>query len=130
MLSPYIKLKDNCVLCDKLRNAQNDSDFLFDGGHNLYIFKSPFADKWPGAFMVVYKRHIYEQAEIRGTDLPDTLHSLVCFEKAMRKVTNCKRINSVKFANVAHHLHWHIIPRYQNEKYSTKCSWELIENIF
>ncbi len=125
MLSPYIKLKDNCVLCSKLKNSQNDPDFLFDGGHNLYVYKSPFAEKWPGAFMVIFKRHIYEQSEIRPSDLPDTLHSLVCFDKAIRKVTNCKRINLVKFANVAHHLHWHIIPRYQNENFSENCSWEL-----
>jgi diadenosine tetraphosphate (Ap4A) HIT family hydrolase/8-oxo-dGTP pyrophosphatase MutT (NUDIX family) len=127
MLSPYIKLKDNCVLCSKLKNAQNDPDFLFDGGHNLYVFKSPFAAQWPGALMPIFKRHIYEHSEIRDVDLPDTMHTLVCLEKAIRKVTTCKRINLVKFANIAHHLHWHIIPRYQNEIFSTKCSWELSE---
>ncbi|APJ02919.1 NUDIX domain-containing protein [Silvanigrella aquatica] len=125
MLSPYIKLNDNCVLCAKLRNAQNDPDFLFDGGHNVLVFKSPFAEKWPGALMPIFKRHIYEHSDIRNSDLPDTLHTLVCLEKAIRKVTDCKRINLVKFANVAHHLHWHIIPRYPNENYSKKCSWEL-----
>lgn len=127
MLSAYIKLKDNCILCDKLKNAQNDSEFLFDGGHNLYVFKSPFAKQWPGALMPIFKRHIFEHSEIRGVDLPDTLHTLVCLERAIRKVTICRRINLVKFANIAHHLHWHIIPRYQNENFSTKCSWELSE---
>lgn len=125
MLSPYIKLNDNCKLCAKLRAAQSDSDFLFDGGHNLYVFKSPFAEKWPGALMLVFKRHIYEQSDIRPSDLPDTLQTIVCLEKAIRKVTNCKRMNVVKFSNVVHHLHWHLIPRYQTENYSTKCSWEL-----
>lgn len=128
MLSPYIKLNDNCGLCSRLRLANSDKDFLFDGGHNLYIFKSPFAEKWPGALMPIFKRHIYEQSDIRPSDLPDTLHTLVCLEKALRKVTNCKRINLVKFANISHHLHWHLIPRYHNEIYSNKCSWEL-ENV-
>lgn len=125
MLSPFIKLRDNCNLCNKLIKAQTDADFLFDAGHNLYIFKSPFALKWPGALMPIFKRHIYEQSEIRSTDLPDTLHTLVCLEKAIRKVTSCKRINMVKFANYEKHLHWHIIPRYENEIFLKKCPWEL-----
>ncbi len=128
MLSPYIKLNDNCGLCARLRGAVSDKEFLFDGGHNLYIYKSPFAEKWPGALMAVFKRHIYEQSDIRAPDLADTLLTLVCLEKAIRKATNCKRMNMVKFANVSHHLHWHLIPRYQYENFSTKCSWEL-ENI-
>jgi diadenosine tetraphosphate (Ap4A) HIT family hydrolase/8-oxo-dGTP pyrophosphatase MutT (NUDIX family) len=127
MLSPYIKLKNNCTLCSKLRNAQIDQDFLFDGGHNLYVFKSPFSAQWPGALMPVFKRHIYEHSEIRDVDLPDTLQTLVCLEKAILKVTKCKRINLVKFANIAQHLHWHIIPRYLNENFSTKCTWEILD---
>ncbi|WP_186645504.1 NUDIX domain-containing protein [Fluviispira vulneris] len=125
MLSPYIRLRDDCVLCQKLMKAKNENDFLFDGGNHFLVYKSPFAQKWPGALMAVYKRHIYEHSQIRGNELLDTLQSLVCLEKAIIKVTKCKRINFVKFANVANHLHWHIIPRYYKEIYLEKCSWEL-----
>ncbi|WP_161597727.1 NUDIX domain-containing protein [Fluviispira multicolorata] len=125
MLSSFVRLRDDCVLCRKLSNAKNESEFIFNGGHNFLVYKSPFAQKWPGALMAVYKRHIYEHSQIRGSDLLDTLQSLVCLEKAIMKVTKCKRINFVKFANVANHLHWHIIPRYYQEIHLDKCSWEL-----
>jgi diadenosine tetraphosphate (Ap4A) HIT family hydrolase/8-oxo-dGTP pyrophosphatase MutT (NUDIX family) len=126
MLSKHIKLNNNCELCKRLKLGKNDSDFLFDEKANFYVYKSPLSDRWPGALMVVYKKHIFEQSQIRNNDLSDTLVSLVCLEKTILNVTSCERINFVKFSNKVKHLHWHLIPRYRNECYPSQTSWELL----
>ena len=118
MLSPFVKLREHCPLCQKLKSGAKAPDFLFDGGH-VYVYKSPFADRWTGAIMPVFKKHIYEVSDIRPAELPDTLMTLVSFERALRKTTQCERINFVKFGNVTHHLHWHLIPRYADEIFKT-----------
>ena len=89
------------------------------------MFKGPFAERWPGALMVVFKRHLREI-----TDLNSEVHSrisaeLYAFEKAIRTDTSCARINTVKFGNVCEHLHWHLIPRYSHELFAQKTSWEV-----
>lgn len=116
-----------CTLCQKLAERKNHPDFIFDAGPNVSVFKSPFSKTWPGALTIIFFEHIYEQSEIYSGKLRETMYALISCERALKKVTHCNRINFAKFGNQEHHLHWHIIPRYREEVYKEKSTWELLE---
>jgi diadenosine tetraphosphate (Ap4A) HIT family hydrolase/8-oxo-dGTP pyrophosphatase MutT (NUDIX family) len=117
-------MNEGCSLCDRIRNARQDSTYL--GRLNeTHVFQSPFARRWPGALMLVYERHREEVSDIVSNGIPPVHSALLVAEKAIREVVNPVRMNVVKFGNVCPHLHWHLIPRFEGEKHLSKTSWEL-----
>ena len=121
------QFQSECVLCQKISTSKkNHSEFSFQCSPHLSVWKSPFENLWPGAVMILFEEHNEEMSEVYPRQLDECHHVLLSLEKAVKLSTKCKRINFVKFGNVSSHLHWHIIPRYQEEQFSEKSPWELM----
>lgn len=116
---------DHCPLCQKLTQRSVEVDFLHDGFDFFKVFKSPLNEQFIGSVMVVYTRHVREQFQISNIDRGNFNADFVDLQKAVLKATKADRLNVVKFGNVCEHLHWHIVPRYNNEVYGQKTPWEL-----
>lgn len=116
---------NNCAICEKITNL-GDDDFLGSQGDLMY-FKGSFRHKWPGHITMIWRYHVEEMSDLNPAEQIHAFHEFVKSEAIVRRFTGVCRINFVKFGNVCHHLHWHLIPRYESEMHQDKSPWELLD---
>ena len=106
----------NCELC------------IDDGGE--VIFRNDFlrvvlvddAD-YPGFCRVICNAHI---AEMTDLEIPQrsALMATVCkVEQVLREVMKPDKINLASLGNMTPHLHWHVIPRFRQDKHFPQPVW-------
>jgi diadenosine tetraphosphate (Ap4A) HIT family hydrolase len=72
---------------------------------------------------VVVKRHVAEMTDL-PVDERSQLMQLVCkVESAMRASLQPDKINLACLGNMVPHLHWHIIPRWQDDPHFPAPIW-------
>ncbi len=109
-------LEENCLLCSDV-----DGELIYKN-HLFRIVLAGEAD-YPGYIRVIVNDHVKEL-----TDLP-TEKSWLLFLAVLEVETIIKhcmmpyKINIASFGNVVPHLHWHIIPRYKDDKHFPNPIW-------
>lgn len=78
---------------------------------------------WPGFCRVILNSHAAEM-----TDLPiehrSALMSAVCATEAvLRELLQPDKINLASLGNVVPHVHWHVIPRWQDDSHFPDPIW-------
>jgi len=48
---------------------------------------------------------------------------------AIDKAFKPERFNYENLGNITHHIHWHVIPRYKNDKYKKLPIWQIPEKV-
>jgi diadenosine tetraphosphate (Ap4A) HIT family hydrolase len=102
-----------CIAC-----AINNGNLVPPGGP-IYIDELWQADHeltplLPGYVILKPRRHVHELADLSDAEsatLGPVMRRLLA---AMRSVLAPQRIYVVSFAETVHHLHFHLIPRYQD----------------
>ncbi len=84
---------------------------------------------YPGFCRVICNSHVAEM-----TDLPvaqrSTLMMTVCkVEQALRDVMQPDKINLASLGNMTPHLHWHVIPRYRDDKHFPQPVWGTAQRV-
>jgi diadenosine tetraphosphate (Ap4A) HIT family hydrolase len=84
---------------------------------------APHEPEFPGLIRVVWNAHIAEM-----TDLPPEQRSammqVVCqVEQLIRDVLRPHKVNLASFGNFVPHLHWHVIPRWEDDSYFPESIW-------
>ena len=105
-----------CELCDQ------------DGG--LIIFKNDFlrvvlvddAD-YPGFCRVICNAHIREMTDLAIPQRSTIMMTVCKVEQALREVLQPDKINLASLGNMTPHLHWHIIPRFRQDKHFPHPIW-------
>jgi diadenosine tetraphosphate (Ap4A) HIT family hydrolase/ADP-ribose pyrophosphatase YjhB (NUDIX family) len=119
-----LNFKPECPLCRVAADPQAQGDFVCEL-KNVVVTRGPFAQRWAGALQVTSKRHVKDPSQLKYPHFIHSQSELYQLETAVRLTTRAKHMNVVKFGNVVEHLHWHIIPRYDNEIHPQKTPWEL-----
>lgn len=79
--------------------------------------------QYPGFCRVVWNQHVKEMTDLSEQDR-DVLMSVVWkVELVLREVMQPHKVNVASFGNVVPHLHWHIIPRYQDDAHFPSPIW-------
>ena len=99
---------------------------------------SPFETLWQDAFCRVvllsdahypaYCRvelieHIKEMTDLTPEKRAQMMHCVFAVETAMREVVKPDKINLASLGNKTPHLHWHVIPRFENDKHFPNSHW-------
>jgi diadenosine tetraphosphate (Ap4A) HIT family hydrolase len=108
--------KQDCVLCQP--NAQ------------LILWQDEFcrvvllndAD-YPAYCRVELKAHIKEMTDLAPADRARTMKVVFAVETAVREVIQPDKINLASLGNKTPHVHWHIIPRFKNDKHFPNSHW-------
>lgn len=79
--------------------------------------------QFPGFIRVVSIKHIKEMSELEREERLCLLDILVCLEKLMIKTMQPEKVNYAQFGNMTPHLHWHLIPRYQDDDKFPESPW-------
>ncbi|MDQ5920599.1 MAG: hypothetical protein QG673_655 [Pseudomonadota bacterium] len=111
----------DCVLCNE------------DGGKIIYtnhLFRIvlPSEPDYPGFTRIIANPHVKELTDLSQSDAEEIFSALYNVELAIRKIYLPDKINIASLGNVVPHLHWHIIPRYINDKHYPNPIWGAVVN--
>jgi diadenosine tetraphosphate (Ap4A) HIT family hydrolase len=106
-----------CPLCE----AANE-EVLWQDDFCRVIFVTDTPD-YPGFCRVILKRHIKEMTDLTGDERMRLMDVVWKTEQAVRDVMNPDKINLASLGNVVPHLHWHVIPRFKNDRHFPNPIW-------
>ncbi len=70
---------------------------------------------YPGFCRVVWNQHVKEMTDISADERNEIMHAVWKVEEAQREVMAPHKINVASLGNMTPHIHWHVIPRYQDD---------------
>src|SRR5262252_2546655 len=87
--------------------------FIADLGLSMaYLHDDQF---FPGWTVVVFKRHATELFHLAPTERIQLMEEVSRFAKVLSEVFDAKKMNYALLGNQLPHIHWHVIPRLQND---------------
>lgn len=81
------------------------------------------AAAFPGFCRVVWQRHVAEMSDLGPNDAHHALDVLLATERAVRRTVRPDKINLASLGNMVPHLHWHVIPRWQDDSHFPAPIW-------
>ncbi len=82
------------------------------------------ADKdYPTYCRVELIAHIKEMTDLAPSDSARMMKVVFAVEAAMREIIQPDKINLASLGNKTPHLHWHIIPRFEDDKHFPNSHW-------
>ena len=107
----------NCPLCDT-----PGGEVLWQDDFCRVVFVTDTPD-YPGFCRVILKRHVKEMTDLTPDERSRLMDVVWKTEQAVRDVMNPDKINLASLGNVVPHLHWHVIPRFENDRHFPNPIW-------
>ena len=78
---------------------------------------------FPGFCRVIWKSHVREMSDLAPADRHALLDVIHAVESVVRDQVKPDKINLASLGNVVPHLHWHVIPRWQDDSHFPAPIW-------
>jgi len=78
---------------------------------------------YPGFTRVVWTKHVVEMTDLDMAEQSALMRAVFLVESIQRKLLQPHKINLAAFGNVVPHLHWHIIPRWNDDLHFPAPVW-------
>ena len=78
---------------------------------------------YPGFTRVVWTAHVVEMTDLSEQEQTALMRAVFLVEAVQRKILQPHKINLAAFGNVVPHLHWHIIPRWEDDLHFPAPVW-------
>jgi len=78
---------------------------------------------YPGFCRVIWHDHVREMTDLEASRQDLLMRTVFAVESVVRQLFAPDKINLASFGNVVPHLHWHIIPRWQNDRHFPDPIW-------
>ena len=78
---------------------------------------------YPAYCRVELISHVKEMTDLAPADRARTMKVVFAVETAMREVLQPDKINLASLGNKTPHMHWHVIPRFENDKHFPNSHW-------
>ena len=78
---------------------------------------------YPGFCRVIWNDHIKEMTDLPLQMRAELMNIVFAVESAVREVMKPEKINLASLGNMTPHLHWHVIPRYIDDKHFPSPIW-------
>lgn len=106
----------SCELCIKTEETS-----LWEGRHCRVILVDD-ADL-PGFCRIIWNDHVKEMTDLPATMRHELMQTVFAVESAVREIMQPEKINLASLGNMTPHLHWHVVPRFTNDKYFPYSVW-------
>ena len=106
----------HCVLCQTPGGIvlwQNEHLRVIDACEALY----------PGFTRVIWTAHVVEMTDLTAAEQTELLRVVLLVEQVQRDELKPDKVNLAAFGNVVPHLHWHVIPRWQDDPHFPQAVW-------
>ncbi|HEY4541513.1 MAG TPA: HIT family protein [Noviherbaspirillum sp.] len=105
-----------CELCDE------------PGGEELYRddnYRVVLVDdaRYPGFCRVIWNAHAREMTDLSSAERAILIAAVWQVEEAVREAMAPHKVNVASLGNVVPHLHWHVIPRYEDDAHFPNPIW-------
>ena len=109
-------LNAECTLCQTVGGPvlwQNTQLRVIDAADALY----------PGFTRVIWTAHVVEMTDLSTAEQTELMRVVFLVEQVQRAELKPDKINLAAFGNVVPHLHWHVIPRWQDDAHFPQPVW-------
>ena len=106
----------NCELCSNVGGeliASND----------LLRVVRVHDEKYPAFCRVILNRHVTEMTHLSRDERYHLMDAVFIVERTMLDALNPRKINLASFGNMVSHLHWHVIPRFEDDPHFPNTIW-------
>ena len=78
---------------------------------------------YPGFCRVVWRDHLREMTDLTPSQRSACMQAVCKTEEVMRQVLAPHKINLASLGNMTPHVHWHVIPRYEDDAHFPSPVW-------
>lgn len=78
---------------------------------------------YPGFCRVIWEHHTKEMTDLTESERLLCMKAVFAVEQAVRTVMQPEKVNLASLGNMTPHVHWHIIPRYKDDKHFPDSVW-------
>ncbi len=78
---------------------------------------------YPGFCRVILNRHVTEMTDLVDDEQQELMRVVFAVEAVVREVVKPDKINLASLGNMVPHVHWHIIPRWREDRCFPNPIW-------
>ena len=78
---------------------------------------------YPGFVRVILKRHAREMTDLEPAERDGLMAVVFAVEAAVRETMRPDKMNLASLGNMTPHVHWHVIPRYADDRHFPGPVW-------
>lgn len=78
---------------------------------------------YPGFCRVIAKQHVAEMSDLDPASRLALMRVVFAVETALRQTCHPDKINLASLGNQTPHVHWHVIPRWRNDRHFPQPIW-------
>ena len=99
-----------------------------DGGESVWRDDAlrvvlPDEPDYPGFTRVIWHSHVAEMTDLGPAERDRLMGVVFAVERVQREVLVPDKVNLASFGNVVPHLHWHVIPRWHDDRHFPQPVW-------
>ncbi len=83
----------------------------------------PAEPDYPAFTRVIWNAHVAEMTDLDEAQRAELLRVVMAVESAQRAALAPDKVNLASFGNVVPHLHWHVIPRWRDDRHFPDPVW-------
>ena len=111
---------DHCPLCRQ------------DGGQVLWTADAARVvlvddPHYPGFCRVIWQAHVREMTDLPAAQQQALMQIVFAVEQVVRDLCQPDKINLASFGNMVPHLHWHVIPRWRDDRHFPEPVWGAVQ---
>lgn len=108
-------MQENCPLCQKVNLCrENNFPWLIQEFTDAYWILGDH-QFYPGYSQIILKEHARELHELSSKVQKELFENVMQAGRAVAHAFNPLKMNYASYGNIVEHIHWHIIPRYEND---------------
>ena len=81
----------------------------------------------PGFCRVIWNEHVAEMGDLLPADQRHLLEVVLATERALRDLLQPDKMNLASLGNMVPHLHWHVIPRWRDDRHFPGPIWGQVQ---
>ena len=78
---------------------------------------------YPGFCRVILARHVREMTDLAEGERERLMHVVFAVERAVRDAMSPDKVNVASLGNMVPHVHWHVIPRFADDRHFPAPVW-------
>lgn len=82
---------------------------------------------YPGFCRVIWNDHVREMTDLEPAARNYLMQVVFAVEAVVRELFSPHKINLASFGNMVPHVHWHIIPRWQDDRHFPEPVWGKVQ---
>jgi diadenosine tetraphosphate (Ap4A) HIT family hydrolase len=82
---------------------------------------------YPGFCRVIWRDHVREMTDLEAGQQVLLMSVVFAVESVVRRLYRPDKINLASFGNMVPHVHWHVIPRWHDDRHFPEPVWGSVQ---